>query len=375
MKLKRALALLIILGILLSIVPLYATPDEATLKAQQKKNQTATKKTQTALAQKNKQLKQVSNQVEKLDKDLYSTAITIERIEKELEKLDVKVSVTKRELERAMESEKGQKELLKKRIRAMYENGNVGYLSVILDSTSFSDFLTRLDFLKKIIDFDVNLLNDMNLLTTNIEETNEQLKKEQNEKETLKSELGEKKQKLEDLMKDKKSEISNLTDDIEELEKQYDQHLKEAEVIAKKMLELMNSKKYTGGTMDWPAPDYYKITSEYGYRTHPILKKKKMHTGIDISVPTGKNIVAANSGTVIYSDYYGGYGYTVIIDHGGKISTLYAHNSKLLVKEGDEVKKGDIVAKSGSTGLSTGPHLHFEVREDGQHVDPMKYYK
>jgi len=98
-----------------------------------------------------------------------------------------------------------------------------------------------------------------------------------------------------------------------------------------------------------------------------------MHTGIDIAVPSGTSVLAANAGKVIYSGYNGGYGNTVIIDHGGKISTLYAHNSKLLVKVGDKVEKGKVISKSGSTGLSTGPHLHFEVRENGQHVDPMKY--
>jgi len=98
-----------------------------------------------------------------------------------------------------------------------------------------------------------------------------------------------------------------------------------------------------------------------------------MHTGIDIAVPKGTDIIAANTGKVIYSGYYGGYGNTVIIDHGGKISTLYAHNSKLLVSVGDEVTKDKVIEKSGSTGLSTGPHLHFEVRENGSPVDPMKY--
>jgi len=132
--------------------------------------------------------------------------------------------------------------------------------------------------------------------------------------------------------------------------------LAKSKEFEKKIVELQSKEKYIGGTIGWPSPGYYKITSPYGYRNHPILKKTKLHTGIDIAVPSGTTIIAANSGTVIYSGYNGGYGNTVIIDHGGKISTLYAHNSKLLVK-----------------GLSTGPHLHFEVRENGQHVDPMKY--
>jgi len=125
--------------------------------------------------------------------------------------------------------------------------------------------------------------------------------------------------------------------------------------------------------MTWPAPGYTRVTSPFGYRIHPILKTKKLHTGIDVGIALGKDIVAAQSGTVIYSDWLGGYGKVIMIDHGGGIVTLYAHNSKLVVSEGDKVKRGQVVSKCGSTGMSTGPHLHFEVRENGKYVDPIKY--
>ena len=125
--------------------------------------------------------------------------------------------------------------------------------------------------------------------------------------------------------------------------------------------------------MTWPAPGIYRITSPFGYRIHPILNTKKLHTGIDIGVPQGTKIVAAQSGTIIYSDWYGGYGMVIMIDHGGGIVTLYGHNSKLIAKVGQKVDKGDAVSLSGTTGLSTGPHLHFEVRVNGQYVDPLTY--
>ena len=116
-------------------------------------------------------------------------------------------------------------------------------------------------------------------------------------------------------------------------------------------------------------------SSYYGYRLHPILKVKKFHTGIDIPAPTGTSIVAAGEGTVIYSGTLGGYGKTIMIDHDGGIVTLYGHNSSLLVKEGQDVKRGDIIAKAGSTGMSTGPHCHFEVRKNGVYEDPVPWLK
>jgi murein DD-endopeptidase MepM/ murein hydrolase activator NlpD len=138
----------------------------------------------------------------------------------------------------------------------------------------------------------------------------------------------------------------------------------------------MDSKAiYAGGVMKWPTPGYTRVSSPYGMRIHPIYKVKKMHTGIDIDAPSGAKIVAANSGKVILAGWNGGYGNCVIIDHGGGLATLYAHQSKILVSVGDKVQKGDTVGKVGSTGLSTGPHLHFEVRKNGSTTNPIPYVK
>lgn len=372
---KRIAVALLALMLLIPFADVYAkNPNEIDkLQKEQDKVNQQIKQTQKLMSQVKSEKRSVSKAIEDLDHKLNQAEDELSNVEGLLIQLENQIKVTTMDLERASNDASSQKELLKKRVRVMYENGNVGYLSVILDSTSFSDFISRLDFLKKIIDFDMNLLNKMKSHRDSVADKRSQLESEQKEKERLKTEIGKKKEAVEVTKQDREKTLKNLTKDLKELERQEDNLLAQSKEIAKKIVSLQSSKKYIGGKLGWPSPGYYKITSSYGYRNHPILKKKKLHTGIDIAVPRGTSIVAANSGKVIYSGYYGGYGNTVIIDHGGKISTLYAHNSKLLVNVGDMVEKGKAISKSGSTGLSTGPHLHFEVRENGQTVDPMKY--
>ncbi len=372
---KSIVALLLIFVISIPFANVYAkNPGEIDkLQKEQDKVNQQIKQTQKLMTQVSSEKKSVSKAIEELDQKLNQAEDELSKVENTLAQLENQIAITTRELERATSEADDQKELLKKRVRVMYENGNAGYMSVILNSTSFSDFISRVDFLKKIVDFDTNLLNKMKSYRDSIDEKRSQLKSELDEKERLKNQIANKKQEVETAKQDREKNLKEIVSDLKELERQEDQLLAKSKEFEKKIIALQSSNKYIGGTLGWPAPGYYKITSPYGYRNHPILKKKKLHTGIDIAVPSGTSVLAANSGKVIYSGYNGGYGNTVIIDHGGKISTLYAHNSKLLVKVGDEVEKGKAISKSGSTGLSTGPHLHFEVRENGQHVDPMKY--
>lgn len=372
---KRVVAVILAFILLIPFANIYAkSPNEIDkLQQEQDKLNSQIRETQQLKNKVSGEKKSVSKAIEDLDNKLDQAEDELSSVEDLLSQLNDQIAVTTRELERASSDASSQKELLKKRVRVMHENGSVGYLSVILDSTSFSDFISRLDFLKKIIDFDMNLLGKMKSHRDSVAEKRKQLESEQQEKERLKATISDKKEHVATAKQEREKVLKDLTSDLKELNRQEDELLAESAEIAKKIVSLQSANKYVGGKLGWPATGYYKITSPFGYRVHPILKTKKLHTGIDISVPSGTAIIAANSGTVIYSGYNGGYGNTVIIDHGGKISTLYAHNSKLLVKVGDEVEKGKAISKSGSTGLSTGPHLHFEVRENGQPVDPMKY--
>jgi len=329
--------------------------------------------TQKAKKQTEIQKKEVSKQVADLDIKLNQAEKELDTVEGQLTNLESQIIVTKRDLERATQSADGQKDLLSKRVRVMYETGSVGYLSVILDSTSFGDFISRLDFLKKIMNYDVDLLKNMKQHRDNIAQKKSQLQNELDAKEKLKQQIGDKKEKVETAKADRTSLLNELIKDLKEYNRLEDQLLKDSKELEKKIIAAQSSGKYTQGKIGWPVPSSTRITSPYGYRIHPILKTKKLHTGIDIGASTGAAVIAGNAGTVLFAGYYGGYGYTVIIDHGGQISTLYAHNSKLLVQEGDKVTRGQNIAKIGSTGLSTGPHLHFEVRINGQHTNPMNY--
>ena len=371
-SIKRIIAIVLIC-LLASSVVIWADTDTDKLQKQWEETQKKLKQTQNAIKQTQTAKKTVAKQVEELDSKLNKAEQELTAVEEQLNGLESQIVITKRDLERASQNAVGQKDTLMKRVRVMYETGSVGYLAVVLDSTSFSDFISRVDYLKKIMNYDVALLKNMKSHRDKIAEQKTQLQSELDKKEKLKQEIGNKKDEVAATKEDRTKALNDLAKDLKEYNKQYDKLLETSKDFEKRIIAAQSKGKYAGGKTAWPVPSSTRITSPYGYRIHPILKTKKLHTGIDIGAASGSSVVAFNSGKVIFSGYNGGYGNTVIVDHGGKISTLYAHNSKLLVKVGDKVEKGQVISKVGSTGLSTGPHLHFEVRENGQHKNPMNY--
>jgi len=289
---------------------------------------------------------------------------------------DNKVMVGKAtvELEAAKKSLQETSDLLDQRIRMMYMNGTVGYLEVILQSKNFEELLSRVEMVSRIVESDTELIEQMEVAQQKVSDKKLSLEEEQASLVSLENELQVKKTELKDQIAEYEAEKKAMESNIAALELQIDETNQDADEIKNIIADLKLREKYVGGEMTWPVPTSHEISSSFGMRLHPILNYNKLHTGIDI---TGNNlqVVAAQSGRVIWANWLSSYGKAIMIDHGGGIVTLYAHNSSMMVKKGDDVTRGQKIALTGATGNVTGPHLHFEVRKDGEYVDPVPYVK
>ncbi len=298
-----------------------------------------------------------------------------QKLQKEKEELEAVLTELERSYSECEQEYNGQRELLKTRIKVMYENSSTSYLQTLIESKSITDFFERIELISAISKND-------KLLVDNLENAKKDLdskKKRKEEEKLLTLKKVREKQNAITQIKISRAETENDIQKyevaLESLEKREDELQKRSQEINKQIEKLMSAGKYTGGVMKWPVPSSTTITSEYGKRFHPILKKYKVHTGIDIGAKNGASIIAAANGTVIKAEWDTAYGNMLVIDHGGKIATLYGHCSKLLVSVGDKVETGQTIAKVGSTGWSTGPHLHFEVIKDGSSTNPTSYLK
>ncbi len=374
---KRIRAFLMALAIFasaafMSVTPGYADElDDAKKNLKDKQNQI--KSTQDALKQGKAQSSALASEIKSLENKIYASEVEINDLEKEINDLKQQIVVKRDELDAKLAEVDDQNNSLNLRLRTMYKNGEVGTLSVLLGSGSISDFLTNIEMVKRIYDSDARLLSRLEEQYDEIEAVKTDLVKMKNDLMIQQDEIEAKKAALaadQESVKAKKAEVDK---DNKELEAQVDAMNKEANALTAKILQLQSTRDYIGGSMQWPASASRYISSPFGNRLHPILKVYKLHTGIDIAAASGTNIVAANAGTVMVAGWNNSYGYYVMLDHGGGIVTLYAHASKLLVSKDDVVARGQTIAKVGSTGASTGPHLHFEVRVNGKYQNPLKY--
>lgn len=326
-----------------------------------------------------KDKKATLGEIDSLDKKIGDAESQIDNLEYEINSLEKNIEKAEVEIKKAEDEYEVRYVERQDRLIAYYKCGTVSFLDTLLDAESITDFFFRYRVMGEISEYDMGLLQELKDMKVAIEEKKAGLENDKVLCEQKKVLAEEQKLALSNVKEIRVTYLSKLEKEEDLLEKSIDELEKKAEELTAEIKRLASSSsnsKYTGGTMTWPLPNFYSVTSPYGMRLHPVLKVYKMHTGIDIAGGgcNGKNVVAAADGKVITAGWISGYGYTVMIDHGGGIVTLYAHSQKLLVKVGDTVKRGQAIMLVGSTGYATGPHLHFEVRVNGKHTDPLKGY-
>ena len=261
-----------------------------------------------------------------------------------------------------------------KRLRNIYENGQINYLDVLFGAKDFQDFSTRMELLKRVIKFDVNLMDKIKAERQLIITKRQELEEQKSTLVALEQETAAKRAVVAQRRAERAAILNQAINERDQAEAEYQDLMATSQQIEVMIQQIQAGGQFVGngsGSMMWPyiGP----ITSPYGWRTHPISGVSRYHSGIDIGADYGDPVLAADAGTVAYADWFGGYGNAVIIEHGGGISTLYGHNSSLLVSVGQSVRKGQPIAYAGSTGYSTGPHVHFEVRINGEPTNPMDY--
>ncbi|MDI7247646.1 MAG: peptidoglycan DD-metalloendopeptidase family protein [Bacillota bacterium] len=338
--------------------------------------------------------KGVLGEIQKAEMDLEKTRARLASLERQAKRLVQAVAQAERDLAAAEDDlAEARKRLdrtlsaLKGRLRAIYMSGPADYLEVLFSSRDFADFVCRFEYVEILAENDARCLDEARAEVAVIEakmaEVARRKAKLQKEREDLarvqaqvkvqEAELAARVREREAVLariQKERTRYEQALDELEEMSRELERAIRELqarEAKAGRSLPRWNGKLIM--------PVNGKISSDFGMRFHPILRTSRFHSGIDIAVPSGTPVLAAADGVVIYSGWISGYGYTVIIDHGGGLSTLYGHNSSLLVKSGQSVLQGDRVARSGSTGLSTGPHVHFEVRDDGTPVNPWQWLK
>lgn len=351
-----------------------------------------TEKAKSTLNETRKDLSDTLQEVSRLDLLLDEASDEFDNIVEQLDITEKLLEETESELSEAVQQYDNQYSAYKSRVRYMYEKGTSGYLEVVLKADSLTDFLNRIEYVNKIAEYDRELTDKLSQSKVDIEERLRDTERQKREVEYLENQQKIKLQALENTKTQKSALVVQLTmeeqqyiqqvNDLEAESDRIEKLIKEAEAeaarkaaAAKAAANAASVAAYSGGKIGWPVPSNGGISSPYGNRNNPINGRSEIHTGIDIPANYGANIVASEAGTVISSGWNGGYGNAVVINHGNGLSTMYAHNSSLVVKVGDTVKKGQVIAKAGSTGYSTGNHCHFEVRINGGHTNPMKYLK
>ncbi len=324
--------------------------------------------------------------VTELDSETTKMQNNIDSLTQKIAEKEAEIEQTEAELEEAQQVQDTQYETMKRRIKFIYEKGDTYYLEILTKAGSFGDMLNKATYVTELSDYDSKQLKKFKEATILVQKTKEALDEQKATLDEEKAGVEQEKANMEALISEKQNQIYGLNGDIQDKEAaiaEYDRQLKEEEaaiaalekmVAAEKAaLAAQNQRHYSGGMFTWPAPSYQYISSEFGYRVHPIFGTTKFHSGLDIAAQSGAPILAAYEGTVVAAAYESSMGNYIMIDHGDGLYTIYMHCSALYVSKGQDVSAGDSIGAVGSTGNSTGPHLHFSVRLNGSYVDPNPY--
>jgi len=330
-----------------------------------------------------------TNDISKINDNISELSDKIDDLQNEIDDLNDKISENEKEIEEKEKEVEKKQELLKKRLVSMYKTGGTSYINVLLGSSSTIDMIVTYDAVDDIAKADINLIDSIKSEKTNLEGKKQELENNKTEVDSKKKILDTEQSSLSAKKVEKQEKVAQLSESEQKTQKEidtYNEQIREVNnqlaAIAKAATKKSSSKSksssakiYTGGKFTWPCPSYTRISNYFGYRsaaeTHGIGSTN--HKGIDMAAPYGSNIIAAASGEVILASSRGGYGNCVMIDHGGGIVTLYGHASSICCSVGQSVKTGDVIAKVGSTGNSTGNHLHFSVLVNGTYVNPASY--
>ena len=324
-----------------------------------------------------------SEKIAALDYQIQSTRAELNATQKIIDSLTRDIADKQDELDETIAQLDEKQELFETRIRVMYENGDTTYLEVLLSSEDFSDMLTNMEIVSQIMDYDKGIVEEYKALKAQIETQKAALESDRKDKQDYADDLEQAYEEIEAQKKEYKALKAKVDSDLALKKAEAERMLREQDEINDEIAALSRQEtaasgggggKVYSGSLVWPCPSYSRISSQYGYRTHPISGTRKLHKGLDIAASSGNPVIAAASGTVVKSYFSSSYGNYVVISHGGGLMTAYAHMTRRLVSAGQTVAAGQQVGTVGSTGNSTGPHLHFEVYVGGSTTNPMNYF-
>jgi len=315
------------------------------------------------------------NSLFKVNKNLKDASKDLNNAKVDIYENQKKIKILRETISESESRVRDKSQRLKERIAEAYKSGrNLGLLEIIFSSSSVTDLLKRSYYLEKIIGTDVALISDIRKDMVEREKAKTELQGSLADMQTLAERIEERKGQIQRQAEEKKTIYQSLHERRKEYEKRVAELEKSSRQFESLILKAEKNKRFIiagTGQMMWPAPG--RVLSGFGYRRNPMWGGSQYHTGIDIGASYGEPVRSADNGEVIFSGWWDGYGKAVVLDHGGGVSTVYGHMSRIYVEAGQKMEKGQVIGLVGSTGFSTGPHLHFEVRRNGKPVDPMGF--